>query len=175
MGTAPNPRTWVDGEVVTPQDLNTEIRDAIGFYLDPPFCHMELAASWTMTSNSYHDVPFDTVLRDSDGMADLSQNKVVIQTDGYYFVQGQCAFSSGTTSCRATLAKNGNADFCARQNWPDGTQAVYQFSGYANLVKGDVIGLWAFHNTGSDKTNASPSQGSAYRFQIKVQWVGNPS
>lgn len=85
----PSPRTWNDDELVTPAMLNTEVRDATDFALNPPQAVMVRDTNaQTISDNAVETVTFEAVAHDSDGMADLVTNEITIKNAGLYLVTG---------------------------------------------------------------------------------------
>jgi hypothetical protein len=96
------PRTWTDGETITTVIMNQHIRDQLNALLSPPTCrlHNSVALSCPNTGNDTV-VPMDTTDLDTDTMADLANNRIVIKTAGKYSITGGAAFAgSGTTGFR---------------------------------------------------------------------------
>lgn len=102
----PTMRTWVEDEIVTPQDLNEQIRDAIGFLLNPPHFEAINEANQTFLASSATTVEFPTVLEDTDGIWDTVTNVATIVTPGIYefgYVMHMNASGSLSGSMRATI------------------------------------------------------------------------
>jgi len=99
MGTVPNPKSnWVAGTVPTANEFNSNIRDAINFFLSPPraIARDTHAGSGNpivrSTPTAWSLIPWNTTVAETDGASmhdpstTASSAKLVAQTAGLYHV-----------------------------------------------------------------------------------------
>lgn len=84
MATVPEMRTWVDDELVTPQMLNEQIRDAMNFIMSPPQCTMKQDQTVYTTENSLQILKYNSATGSGDPQTDTINGIVTIQTAGAY-------------------------------------------------------------------------------------------
>ncbi|WP_327088529.1 hypothetical protein OIE66_40475 [Nonomuraea sp. NBC_01738] len=109
MPTAPTPRTWVVGEVVTAAKMN-EIRDAFNFLLNPPIFELTHSGSISPATSTNALMPFngETIDRDNGHNTVTNNSRYTSQTAGYYMLTGGVGFTSnGTGKREMTLLVNG--------------------------------------------------------------------
>lgn len=89
MATVPSPITWVTGVVVTASQLNTNIRDALNFFITPPLCVMRQVTGQSVGGGGYTAVTWDTEDIDRDGGHSTVSNtsRYTAQTAGWYDIQ----------------------------------------------------------------------------------------
>lgn len=90
MGTVPNPKSnWVAGTVPTANEFNSNIRDAINFFLSPPRVQVTHSATITRPSPaSWSLIPWNTEAADADSTHDpvTANSQLVAKTPGLYHV-----------------------------------------------------------------------------------------
>lgn len=172
----PAPRTWVDGEIVTPQDLNEQIRDAQEFLLAKPQVSLVQEVQEAVASPGYFPMSFQGVEIDTDGMFDpLAPTDITIQTAGVYLVIGQGSFEPNTTgyrTVRLTLPDSATNIAMTRVSTtaPSGETSV-NVSAITALSVGDRIQLQLNQNSGST-LNTDHGQ-DAVRPRLSALWVAN--
>lgn len=99
----PSPRTWVDGELVSPQMLNTEIRDNLGYILSPPGLSVASDNSaFTLPGNDTPTyLPYNLVDFDNDGMYDPNnKDTFTVQTPGIWSLTASISIETHATGFR---------------------------------------------------------------------------
>jgi hypothetical protein len=89
MATIPGTRTWAVGEFITASRLNTEIRDALDFILNPPWCQPYDGAGIACANSTATLITMDSESEDSDAMHSTSSltGRITIITAGVYEFQ----------------------------------------------------------------------------------------
>lgn len=151
MATVPSPATFTTGEVVTAAKLNTEIRDAVNFILNPPQVRLYLTANQSTASTTVTVLSGWTELRDSDAMyAAGSPTRITFNTSGVYQVSFGIRYANNTTGYRAALIRhNDTSDIHNVYHGPSpaiGTTANSSFMHY--FAAGDYITLAARQSSG---------------------------
>ncbi len=151
----PNPRTWVDGELVSPEELNTEIRDAINFVLNPPAVAANLTTPQTIPDSTWTTITFNLVTRDTDSISDLSTlGTYTIQTPGLYLLGCNAIWASNTSGVRhvAVFVNGVNVGRESRDAISSGVAGGLTISKSQVLTVGDVVEFKAHQNTGAGRT-----------------------
>lgn len=94
MATAPSPRTWAVGELLTAAKLNVDLRDGLNFLLAPPLAVLRpTSAQSGLTAGGYTALQFAAEDIDSDGgHSNVTNNtRYTSQTAGWY----QCSGTAG--------------------------------------------------------------------------------
>lgn len=108
----PIPRTFTVGETETAAFLNTAIRDATTFLLNPPQAVINQGSAVTScAANNWTSIGFDTTVIDGyGGHSNVTNNsRYTAIVAGVYFVIGVVSFASSSASSRgARIAKNGS-------------------------------------------------------------------
>ena len=87
MATIPSPRTWSTGDTPTDTQLNTDLRDAYGFLMNPPRVKVYSNAGQSFATSEGIITNWDTQVYDSDGMwSSGAASKLVAVTAGWYEV-----------------------------------------------------------------------------------------
>jgi hypothetical protein len=153
MASIPDPRTWYDGEIVSPENLNTEIRDALKFLLNPPAVAVRMDVDVPITNNTWTRVPFDTVLRDTDGISDaLAPGLYTVVTPGLYISGMNVIFESNTTG-RRDVAIYVNGENLGRMSGPaapGGGVTGLSVSRSLILAVGDTVEFKVYQGSGAD-------------------------
>lgn len=102
MTVVPNPKTWVDNEVVSPQDLNTEIRDALNFILNKPAFKGGPIEQPLTANDTWTRVNFDNIYIDNTAIFDpATPDQVSVSVPGVYNVSVKAEFAAGTNGNRS--------------------------------------------------------------------------
>lgn len=137
----------------------------------PPTAKMTLVAAQSLTNNTVQGVLFDTNEFDTDGMVDLVNDRLIIQTPGLYLLQAMMTFSGNATGARTMyMTINGsvkNADY--RATLGSAFSTIANVGGLHRLAAGDLITLQAFQNSGGSLA-VSPVNGGPF---LSALWV-NP-
>lgn len=163
----------MDNEVVTPEVLDAEIRDAHDFFLAPPMASVFRTAQQNIPTASSTQILFDTVLFDSDGMTDADTSVITIQTSGVYLVTFgvRINLSSSCTRFYASLQSTGSSlppggVFAETSPGGAGIPSV-NMSFPVALTAGEALSVNAYQNTGS--TQQTWNFGRPY---LSVSWLG---
>lgn len=169
MGAIPAPRTWQDGELVTAAEMNTEIRDAIGFLLNPPQASViQSGTTQNMPSSTATNITFDTMQFDSDSIWDASQpDRLTIQTPGFYIVNAIFSWSSDPGGFRRGEILSNGSQISYTSAAPTTSGTAFTSSIFAKFAVGDYLQLEHYQNSGSGLTASSAAPPG-----LAVRWVG---
>jgi hypothetical protein len=87
------------------------------------------------SSGSVQKINFGTVQHDTVGAADLTNNRIVIQEEGYYDVSGLLSYNSGSSGVRTLFVRRNGNDIC-RDKTPAST------SGNPMQLDCSIVGVW---------------------------------
>ncbi len=178
----PVPRNWSTGEMGTAALLNTHIRDALEFFVTPPWCWVTSSANQSISNTTWTTLTWDTQLVDSDNMMALGTETVMtVRTPGCYAIHAQIMYAAdvdgvrGLTcdrirgGARTTLVRGG-------QRAADGTgtpsqETAFQIATYAELEIGDQLDFWTWQNSGG-ALNALRSSSDFYTW-ASARWIGS--
>lgn len=147
-----DPKTWSPGDVLTAAELNTYVRDNT---TDRPRARVYYAAgTQSIPNNTNTIVDWDTTSIDTAGMVDLTNNKIVIATDGDYLIGGRVMFAGHADSGVRALYLVKNGGIVARvQAQPDAAGSPQglgmHVSDLYSAVAGDEFWVVVFHTVGS--------------------------
>src|SRR6266498_2901474 len=119
----PGPRTWVAAEFVDNVELNTEIRDALNYLLDPPRAELRQTVTQNLTTATWTDITYTT--EDYDQTNDPGHDTVTntarytAPVTAWYEISGCVAtatMASSTLFVRAAV--NGSAVAASRAATP---------------------------------------------------------
>ena len=139
-----------------------------------PKCKIQANANQTLvTSTSVNTVVMSTVNYDTGGMADLANNRIVIQTTGYYRLHGRLVYASNATGQRALLfGLNGTSAFASDIYLaPNPTNVTIMALDTEPILlnAGDAISLLASHGSG---IALGLQIGNGRWSHLAVEWVG---
>jgi hypothetical protein len=101
------PRTWVASETITTVMLNTHVRDNLLALLTQPYCKMTKAATQSIPNTSVDTlILHDTIVYNSDGMADTANNRMNINTAGKYLIGTAGVWATDATGFRMSRIKH---------------------------------------------------------------------
>lgn len=108
------------------------------------------SAAQSINNNSNTKVTFDTTRRDDGGLADLANDQLTAQVDGWYIITATGGFAANATGQRGlTISLNGATDLA--QVFVDANAAGVQVmttSRVYYLVAGDDISMFLFQSSG---------------------------
>lgn len=171
MATVPNPTAWVAGERPTAAKLNANSTDLGNFLLSKPTARIENWTDQAVPTATYTDLTFSTTAFDTDGMASLVNNRIIIQTNGIYRINCQTAWNvSGVGIRYAALLKNGS--YVTINGYPPHTAGlvVADVNEMLYLVAGDYLTVRGYQNTGGSLSTYS-STGTRPSTYLQVEWV----
>lgn len=162
----PVPITWVAGTVVTAAQLNSNLRDATSFLLNPPRCLLGRALSpQSITSSVTTNAQYDTTYSDPYGMSNIAVNndRINILVNGTYRCTSNFFWNANSTGNRQiTLQQNATilgGDFATASSGFVGTIVTMD----VELLAGDVMSFNVFQTSGSTITNLG---GYPIRFSV---------
>lgn len=174
----PTMKTWVDGETVTPQDFNEQIRDVGNFVIGGrPFLRLaQRTTPQNMPSGNWAEIVWDTEEADTDNMWDpVSPTLITIQASGIYMVTGGIVYTpSGNGSIRVARVEleTGGAVVDTRVPPVGATFTTgVTTTTVAYFAEGTQFNLRGYHDHGSDlPTVASAAQECSL---LSVIWLGS--
>ena len=87
MATVPNPITWAPGNIPTASQFNTDVRDAITFFVSPPRVMVKNSAtSASITPLTWTRLDWNQEDSDPDGIHGATTQRLIAVTAGRYFV-----------------------------------------------------------------------------------------
>lgn len=169
----PTPRTWTDDELVTPQDLNTEIRDTIEFLLNKPIFRGAPNTGNTSGNNQWTQMTFTYIAVDNTGLFDSSTpDQITVKVPGTYEFYAQARFFAGNDGDRRVrIRKNGTIiAFGEIGANPQGGTVVAcscaEYLGPSDVIKLDV------QESGSGSQYLGGDQGSlGYATTLMLKWI----
>jgi hypothetical protein len=161
------PRTWTDGETITTVIMNQHLRDELLALQTIPVCKMTQAGGAQSIPNNSVDtvVTFNTALIDTDTIADLANNRMVIKTAGKYNIG--CAGGmvvGGTTGFRMSrikITRSGVTTIIGEvRGAPSSGQSWRACGTFYDMQVNDQLQYTLAHNdsTGALNTATSPNQ-----------------
>lgn len=165
--------TFTAGEVVTAAKLNTNIRDAGNFFRNRPTCQISATASTTAATSAYTIAVMATTDIDTDSMADLANNRIIIKTAGVYRVTANAFWGSNATGVRYTAIRDaagavGTGTILALSSTPGGTSGTGALT--TKLVRfavNDTLRLELWQNSGASLATGTP-QNLTF---VSAEWV----
>lgn len=172
MATLPNPRTWSVGEVVTAALVNAELRDALNFMLQAPYCEVSHNTTQSIANNTAVEVTFNTEWYDTDSMHDTATNnsRITSATTGIYLVTAQVAFAPNTTGTRELWLRRSDGTVYGRQSFnpANNNNGFLSTAWHVPLTAGQYVETFAFQNSGG-ALNISNALGGGTR--MSARWV----
>lgn len=180
MATVPGTRTWLVGEKITANRLNTEVRDAIDFILRPPQCIAYRNGALSLATSTTTVVPLNVEEIDTDGMHSTSTNpsRITIVTPGRYEVVAIASFAANSTGIRALQVRfNAAGNPAGGSLFGDNVVNAVPGSGQQTRVffvasrvfdAADYLELFAYQNSGGD-LNLDDGIRQSW---MSVRWIG---
>lgn len=107
MATVPAPRDWVPGDALTASVLNSQIRDAMKFALNPPRARLRNSAAQSIANNSWVALTMNTEDADTDAGHSGTNPHYVCQTAGTYLVTAGVMFATVSTGAGLPTGQRG--------------------------------------------------------------------
>lgn len=173
MATIPTMDTWTASEVVTAAKMNANIRDAGNFFRNRPTCQLSATATTSATTSTYAIAVMATADVDTDAMADLANNRIVIKTAGVYRVTGCAYWAANATGVRYTALRDGSGAAGAGTLYglasvPGGTAGTAGcISKLIRFAVNDTVRLEIWQNSGATLGLGTPAN---LNF-IAAEWV----
>lgn len=165
----PNPKTWVDGEVVTATDLNAELRDAIAFLINKPAFKAAPDDMDSLVDGIYNRVTFTHIFIDNTSMFNATTpDQIQVTYPGVYDVYAQCRFNAGTDGARYIhILKNGTEMAFGEFGSNPGGQNVVNCSSFLYLTPDDIL-AFEVKETGSGSQALGVNDFSTF---MQLKWV----
>lgn len=167
----PNQRDWVVGEIVTAAMLNSNVRDAVDFLLDPPMCDLYQAAAQSIPNGALTALVWDTEVYDNDSAHSTVTNssRITIQTPGWYHVSAAYSMDLNTTGYRLVcLYKNGSVAKTGNRIAPSSNQTAAVLDAYLSVSAGDYLEIVVLQSSGAA---LSTWVANAFRSFCTARWV----
>lgn len=175
MATIPTMRNWVDGEIVTPQLLNDQIRDAGEFFKAPPMCVVTKNVDQPVAQDVPEILTWNGVSYDNDNIWNGSDG-FVVQTRGLYALDFSALFNDsgsadGTSVVRiyCPSAVGGAITYEHYVTIESTSRHTIAVSGLVPAEVGDVIQAEWDHSLDGGNPRANGSNGVG---RFSIQWVG---
>lgn len=176
MATVPSEITWVAGQVVTPAQLNANLRDAVNFIITPPMAVLRQVSTQSLaTSGQWAAITWDTEDLNRDAMHSTVTNpsRVTANTAGWYHLSTTLDFAANTAGQRAVGWRINGSGTSGPTAGKEQIQALSSFdaalntSGDVFLNVGDYIEIVGYQSSGGALSTGNSDGGS--RFSIR--WV----
>lgn len=148
----------------------TPYDDKPEYFWPAPSALMYLSGTFTHNSTgNFIPITVNLTSFDNNSMADTANNRIVIRTAGVYLLQGQSQFALNGTGQRAVAIYVNGAEATPSGRVQNPGNASYALTMGATLLKplvrGDLITLYAFQDSGGNLTMSS-----AFTF-LSAQWM----
>lgn len=176
---------WIAGEQVDADLMQRRASDMLAFLLEPPMAAAKATVVQQITTGTWTKILLDTVIKDNDGIVDLTNDRLNIQTPGWYEIEVCTAYGTGngndTLGRRIAAARlNGsgaNGGQRARRDCIPCTDAARGVRAGGSMTalflnKGDYLELMGYQDSTTTKptdVSATPGPGP----YIAVRWVSN--
>lgn len=163
---------WLAGERVSAAKLTLHTKTAIEasvYY--KPYCKITNTATQLFANNTTqtgNDCTMNSVLDDTDGIADLANNRLLIVTPGLYRLHAQVAWAANATGVRyGQILVNGAIRSGGNVPGVTGSPIRFHMTGEERLNAGDLVTLRMGQNSG-----ASLNSDTGYRGCFLVaEWM----
>lgn len=153
MATVPNPKTWATNDSLGASTLNTELRDALNFLLNPPKVRLDVTGPTHNSTGNWLALSAYTEAYDTDAMHSTSvdTSRITIVTAGTYLFTGYVAFATNATGIRgARFFANGVTAY-AQQGQPAAAGAgACSVTDVIPCTAGQYVELQAFQSSGGN-------------------------
>jgi len=149
----PSQRTWVVGDVVTAAMMNSNVRDAVNFLLNPPIADVYQSAAQTLATGTATDVTFDASNVDTYAGHSNSVNnsRYVAQVAGWYLVVAEVGFTGNANGRRSLAIQKNDVDLTpirqSKSADPSNIGLVLQAAAVTQLAVSDYVDVSAFQNS----------------------------
>jgi hypothetical protein len=154
----PSLDTWTDGQLITYDWLNRNVRDVQRFLAYAPLTIVQRLAAQSIAANVNTPITFDTEITDVDSMFTGPSSHLVAQRQGVYAIQFQAHFVSNATGLRAShIAINDSAAWVSSYNneAANGVDTLLNCSAIVPLDVGDTISGWVWQDSGGSLSSGS--------------------
>lgn len=154
MATIPTAYTWTIGELVTSTKINTYLRDAVSFLLDPPSARLSHSTTQSITTGTDTGMSLNTEAADADGGHSTSSNtsRYAPQTAGVWDLNAAVPFAANATGKReAAFRVNGTTTHhAAAIPAAVASRMCLNLSGKIPLTVGDYVEVVVFQDSGGN-------------------------
>jgi hypothetical protein len=156
--TIPEPKTWVDGETVTPQMLNEQIRDVHNFFISgmPRIRMAQRVYDQVIPSGEWTNMQWDTMDYDTAGIWNaLVPDKLTIAESGVYIITTNAFFGNSSAGVLrgVRIRSDIQGSMADQRTVPLGFLSMTA-STIAYLSAGEGIEIGVFQNSGADMAMA---------------------
>lgn len=146
----PVPDTWVEGQTVTVDWLNRNVRDVQKFLAYAPITTVYRNATQSLGNGANTAVTFDTEVVDVDGIFSPPSTNLTIKRPGLYEIQTVAFFASSAAGALRALHidLNGSHTYSLNAGPSSSGTTVLNCGGILPLNQGDVITQVCFQNSG---------------------------
>lgn len=178
MATIPNPRTWTASEAVTTAKLNTDIRDGLNFFFNPPRAFLSKNADQNFGTGVEGVILWETETYDTDNGHSTVTNpgRYTAQTAGWYYLIVNVHWRANNDLGMREIVFKKNGLAAGRQNrqdeWPGYghlfNTVQIRTSGHMQMNVGDYVEVCIYQNSGSGSTVYNEAGNPPY---FSVRWV----
>ena len=140
-----------------------------------PLVRVYLSSSYSIPSVGWATVNFDEVDYDTTGDFDITSDKFICSTSGYYLISGSLMFSpmnDGEIIYVATVIE-GVLKAGSTAHASQTSSLSTDFTAIVYLNKGDYVEMWAYHTGTPSRTIFGNSAGSYIYFTIAATDILN--
>lgn len=159
------------GEKVTAvkltQHTKTAMEEAVYY---KPFCHLYSSAPQSFGSGAEVTATLNTIVEDTDTMADTAGNRIAIKSAGLYRLNAQLSFANlagGTYRYGAIMVNASTPKAAATNPAGMGTVVRIHLTVVTRLTVGDTVILRGAHNVGAT-LNTDTAYGGVY---LQAEWI----
>jgi hypothetical protein len=146
----PVPDTWVDGQNITADWLNRNVRDTQKFLAYAPVTLVYRNATQSIANAVQATTTFDTEVIDIDNMFTAPSTNLTVQRPGVYAIQSVALWAASTAGAIRSLHIAINGTWVASSNVSPATSSwtSHTTSAIVALDEGDIISQMVFQNSG---------------------------
>lgn len=146
----PVPDTWVNGGVVTADQLNRNVRDPQLFLAYAPLSIVYRNATQSLASGAQTKVTFDTEVIDIDNLFTAPSTDLTIVRPGVYGIQLNTSFAGSSAGSIRSCHIGVNGNWIASHNdAPGAGTTLLACSANTPLNVGDVVNAYVFQDSGA--------------------------
>lgn len=146
-----DPATLADGAVVSAARWNQDVVNNTIFLHSPPYARLSNTSTQNLSAATTEIAEFNTADDDNDGMADLANNRLVIQTAGMYVVTARVylADSTGSGEKYLQLVSSSGVIIASRSVDHDATITRHTVTGQNLFAVGESVTLQVYLSAGT--------------------------
>lgn len=171
------PNTYVTGQVFTNTVWNQDVVNDTIFLHSPPGCRVRNTNSVVISTGVETALTWNTEVFDNAALFDLSgqNDRITAPVDGLYFMMGGISWVNVNVLGRLTIYHSNGERLFHDSTHPDGVVVQDQnTSGYWYMSAGEYIRLFAYQNSGANRTISADSDtpGSSIPQTFGMHWIG---